>query len=224
MSVQQAGQPVPQAALEPMPAPRRLQQRRLRPLHAAAAVAVMIVGALGGGVAVMASSAQGEYLALARDVPFGQQLSGEDLVTVRIGGSPRLEPVPASDRDQVVGLHAAMPLVRGGLLVPAMLTGQPVPAGQHVVGITVRGDRLPTVRPVPGETVQLVATGTQEDASSVGTWRALVTAVSSGEEGLLSPGRSGVVTLDVAVPSAQAPAVARAAAAGELVIVRTGES
>jgi hypothetical protein len=78
------------------------------------------------------------------------------------------------------------------------------------------------VRPVPGETVQLVDTGTDTDAT-VGTWDALVTAVSSSDDGLLAPGRSGVVTLDVAVPASQAPAVARAAAAGELVVVRTGE-
>jgi hypothetical protein len=218
----QARQPVPQATLEPVPAPRRLRERRLRPLHAAAAVAVMILGALGGGVAVMASSASGEYLALARDVPFGQQLTGADLVTVRVGAPPGLDPVPASDRDEVTGLSAAMPLLRGSLLVPGMLTGQPVPAGQHVVGITVRADRLPTVRPEPGETVQLVATGTDTEAT-VGTWSALVTAISTSDDGLLAPGRSGVVTLDVAVPAAQAPAVARAAAAGELVVVRTGE-
>lgn len=218
----QARQQVPQARLEPVPAPRRLRERRLRPLHAAAAVAVMVLGALGGGVAVMAASASGEYLALARDVPFGQQLTGADLVTVRVGAPPGLDPVPAADRDEVTGLSAAMPLVRGALLTSGMLTGQPVPAGQHVVGITVRGDRLPTVRPVPGETVQLVATGTDTEAA-VDTWDALVTAVSTSDEGLLAPGRSGVVTLDVAVPATQAPAVARAAAAGELVVVRTGE-
>jgi hypothetical protein len=217
----QTGQ-VPQARLEPVPAPRRLRERRLRPLHAVAAVAVMVVGALGGGVAVMASAASGEYLAVARDVPFGEQLSDADLVTVRVDSPPGLDPVPASDRDEVTALYAAMPLVRGSLLVSGMLTGQPVPVGQHVVGITVRGDRLPTVRPVPGETVQLVDTGTDTDAT-VGTWNALVTAISTSEEGLLAPGRSGVVTLDVAVPAAQAPAVARAAAAGELVVVRTGE-
>jgi hypothetical protein len=220
----QTGQPVLWGTGEPVPAPRWLRERRLRPLHAAAAISVMLVGALGGGVAVTAASAQGEYLALARDVPFGEQLSGEDLVTVRIGSPPGLDPVSASDRDRVLGLHAAMPLVRGAFLVPAMLTGQPVPAGQYVVGITVDADRLPTVRPAAGETVLLVATGSQADAGDVGTWRALVTAVSTGEDGLLGSGRPGKVTLDCAVPVGQAPRVARAAAAGELVVVRTGES
>lgn len=218
----QTGQPMPHTTLEPMPAPRRLRERRLRPLHAAAAAAVMLVGALGAGVAVAAASAEGEYLALAREVSFGAQLSDADLVVVRIGAPPGVSPVPAADRDQVVQLYAAVPLVRGSLLVAGMLTADPVPAGQHVVGITVRADRLPTQRPGPGEAVLLVATGDRAEAGA-GTWRAVVTAVSTPEDGLLAPARSQTVTLDVAVPVGQAPEVARAAAAGELVVVRTGE-
>lgn len=221
MSVQ-TGHPMSPATLEPIPAPRRLRERRLRPLHAAAAVAVMVVGALGAGVAVAAASAEGEYLALARDVSFGEQLADADLAVVRIGAPPGVSPVPAADRDQVVQLHAAMPLVRGSLLVAGMLTADPVPAGHNVVGITVRADRLPTVRPEPGETVLLVATGDQAETGG-GTWQAVVTAVSTGEDSLLAPGRSQTVTLDVAVPVGQAPEVARAAAAGDLVVVRTGE-
>src|SRR5690554_4660138 len=126
----QTGQPVPLSSLGPVPALRRLRERRLRPLHAAVAVLVVIAGALGGGVAVMAASARGEYLALTRDVPFGARLTAGDLGTVRIGSPPGLEAVPAADRDDVIGLHAAMPLVRGSLLAAGMLTADPVPDGQ----------------------------------------------------------------------------------------------
>lgn len=217
----QADQPVQQVALDPIPAPRRLRQRRLRPLHAVAAVAVVIAGALGGAVAVSAASAGGQYLAVANDVPFGAELSAADLATVRIDTPPGVWPVPAADRDEVVGLHAAMPLVGGSLLVAGMLTAQPIPAGQHVVGIALDGDRVPAQRPAPGETVLLVATDT--DSSAAGTWQATVTEVSTFDDGLLGSGASGEVTLDVAVPAGVAPQVARAAAAGELVVVRTGQ-
>ncbi|MGH3680355.1 MAG: SAF domain-containing protein [Natronosporangium sp.] len=217
-----AGQAVPRVAGGPVPALRRLRQRRLRPAHVAAAVAVVIVGAVGGAVAVSAAAAGGQYLAVARDVSYGAELSGEDLATVRIDTPPGVMPVPAADRDQVVGLYAAMPLVRGSLLVAGMLTAEPIPAGQHVVGIALDDDRLPGQRPGAGETVLLVSTGSGSEGSVAASWRATVMRVSTAEEGLLGSGGSQV-TLDVAVPPTAAPQVARAAAAGELVVVRTGQ-
>jgi hypothetical protein len=219
--MRQSDQSVSQVVLEPVPAPRGLRQRRLRPLHAAAAVAVVIVGALGGAVAVSAAAASGQYLVLARDVSYGAQVSSEDLMTVRIDTPPGMSAVPAADRAEVVGLHAAMPLLRGSLLVAGMLTAEAIPAGQHVVGITLDGDRLPAQRPAPGETVLLVDIGQDTEGSITGTWRVTVTQVSTSQDGLLGSG--GEVTLDVAVPAGQAPQVARAAAAGELVVVRTGQ-
>jgi hypothetical protein len=142
-------------------------------------------------------------------------------MTVRIDTPPGMSAVPAADRAEVVGLHAAMPLLRGSLLVAGMLTAEAIPAGQHVVGITLDGDRLPAQRPAPGETVLLAYIGQDTEGSITGTWRVTVTQVSTSQDGLLGSG--GEVTLDVAVPAGQAPQVARAAAAGELVVVRTGQ-
>jgi hypothetical protein len=208
----------------PVPAPATVGQRRLRLGHAAAGVAMVALGALSSVWLVIAASPQGQYLAVARDVEFAQQITAADLVTVRINDPAGLAPVAAADRDRVVGAYAAVPLRAGGLLTAAQLTADAIPGpGQHVVGVSLQGDRLPAHRPTPGQRVLLVATGGGEvDATAAPTWPALVIGVSGGGGGLLQGGRSETFTVDVAVPAGVGPAVARAAAAEQLVVVLDG--
>jgi hypothetical protein len=205
----------------------------MRAGHLALAIALIVVGALGTAALVTAVAADGEYVALGRDVDYGAQLRAEDLVTVRMSTTPGLHPVAASDLDRVVGAYATMPLAAGTLLTPAQVTAEPVPGpGQHVVGITVRGDRLPAQRLRPGDPVLLVATSDRSSNSGDGgdavdhrprTWHATVTAVAGGDGGgFLGGGGSGSVTLDVAVPASDGPTVATLAAANRLVVVLAG--
>lgn len=207
----------------PVDAPRGPRERQLRTLHVVFAVGLMLLGALGSAALVMRASAEGEYLALASDVDYAARLERADLIVVQLGTPSGLRPVPAGDLAEVVGAYAAAPLHAGTLLTSGMLTADPVPGpGQHVVGITVRGDRLPAQRPRPGDAVLLVSTTSeQEGAPATRTWAARVTAVSAPAGGLLQPGRSDFVTLDVLVSVAEGPAVAQAAAANQLVVIRT---
>jgi hypothetical protein len=214
----------------PVAAPRGLQERRFPALHALLASGLIVAGALGSSALVTAASAEGEYLAVARDLDYAAQLSHADLLMVRVDAPPGLQPVPAGEVSRVVGGYAAAPLVAGTLLTARMVTADPVPGpGEHVVGVTVPGDRLPAQRPRPGDTVLLVST-TAADPSVPGTtaapgarsWSATVTAVSAAGGGLLQPGGgSDVVTLDVVVAVTDGPQVARAAAANQLVVIRT---
>lgn len=208
----------------PVAAPAGPWQRRLRRGHAAAGVAMIALGALSGVWLVPAASGQGEYLALARDVAFAQRISAADLATVRLDNPPGLAPVAAADRDRVVGTYAAVPLKARSLLTAAQLTADPIPRpGQHVVGVTLQGDRLPAHRPTPGDRVLLVATGGDQVDGSAATWQATVIGVSGGDGGgFLQGGQVEAITVDVTVPAVQGPAVARAAAAEQLVVVLDG--
>jgi len=204
------------------------RERRVRFGHAALAVALMVVGALGTATLVGAASADGEYLALGRDVDYGVRLTEADLVTVRLTRAPGIDPVPAAELHRVVGAYTTMRLARGSLLTPAQITTDPVPGpGQHVVGIILGGDRLPARHPRPGDPVLLVATpdrsATAADAGPPRTWRATVTAVAGdGSSGFLGASGSRAVTVDVAVPAADAPLVATLAAADRIVLVLAG--
>jgi hypothetical protein len=208
----------------PVAAPRWPRERRLRFGHLAAATALIVVGALGTAALVTAASAEDVYLAVSQDVDHGTVLTDEHLVDVRLGNPPELRPVPASERHRVVGAHATMPLAAGTLLTAAHVTADPIPGpGQHVVGITLRGERLPAQQPRPGDSVLLVATAERGGGdASLPTWSATVTRVAGHGGGLLEGSSGRSITLDVAVPAHHGPEIARLAAANRLVVVLDG--
>lgn len=218
------------ATPQPIAAPPGPRERRLRAGHLALAIALIVVGALGTTALVATVAADGEYLALSRDVDYGAQLTADDFVAVQMSAAPGLDPVAASDLDRVVGAYTTMPLAAGTLLTPAQVTAEPVPGpGQNVVGITVRGDRLPAQPLRPGDPILLVAiaerSGSGGELPSGGpqTWDATVTAVAGADStGFLGGGGSGSVTLDVAVPAADGPTIATLAAGNRLVVVLAG--
>jgi hypothetical protein len=214
---------------QPVAAPLGPRERRLRAGHLALAVALIVLGALGTTALVAAVAADGEYLALSRDVDFGTQLRAEDFVTVQISNAPGLDPIAASELDRIVGAYATMPLAAGTLLTPAQVTADPIPGpGQNIVGITLRGDRLPARRPRPGDPILLVTIaerggGAEQVTARPQTWQATVTAVAGADSSsFLGGGGGGSVTLDVAVPAADGPTVATLAAANRLVVVLAG--
>lgn len=210
----------------PAPAPAGPRERRIRFGHLALAIALIVVGALGTTTLVALVAADGEYLALARDVDYGTRIGEADLVTVQLSNSPGISPVPASQIDRVVGNYATMPLAAGTLLTEAHVTGTPQPGeGEVRIGITLRGDRLPAQQVLAGQLVLLVETGGREGGSaddepapSPQTWEAVV--VGAGGDGsgpgLLGGGGARSATLDVIVPVRDAPAIAALAADNNL--------
>src|SRR5690606_40500418 len=98
----------------------------------------IVLAALGSATLFRAVGPSQEYLALARDVPVGAQVTAADLRVVRLNASPGLTPVPVSEVDQVIGRYAAVPLVAGSLLTPQQLTAEPVPGpGEQLVAVTI---------------------------------------------------------------------------------------
>lgn len=225
--------PLPANAVPVAAAPPGPRERRVRFGHLALAIALVVVGALGTAALVATASADGEYLAVARDVGYGAQLTQADLVTVRISNPPGVDPVPANRINRVVGNYATMPLAAGTLLTAAHVTDadhREPGAGEMRIGITLPGDRLPG-RPVqPGHRIQLVETGPVEEpqAPPPRTWEAIVVDVSGSGSGsgiLGGGGRTQETTLDVIVPVGDGPAIAALAAADELVVaVLAGQS
>src|SRR3954449_7729074 len=89
-----------------LPPPRR----RRRPALLALAVTMVILGALGATYLATSLGQTSPVIAVAREVPWVQTLTGADLVEVRISANPALQPIPYGDRDQVIGLVAATTL------------------------------------------------------------------------------------------------------------------
>ena len=198
-----------------LPPPRR----RRRPALLALAVAMVVLGALGAAYLATSLGQTSPVIAIAREVPWGQQITAADLVQARVAGDPALAPIPYGERDQVIGMVAATTQTPGSLLTREALTEQSLPPpGQQLVGVGVSAVQLPATSLRPGDDVLLVpvassgGAGTSDAAETSGTVEATV--VRSG-----SPGTDGLRVVDVLVDGADGPDVAARAAAGLVAIV-----
>lgn len=202
--------------------PRALRARRRRPAVLALSVALIAAGGLGGAALYTATGQRISVLALARDVPSGQQLVASDLTVARIAGDPALRPVDAADLDRAVGRRAATDLKRGSLLTTSDVTDDPVvQPGQQIVGVAAKHTQLPATALKPGRQVIVVATPdtTQQggDGAAAGTTRpqtlnATVVTVGGADT-------DGTVVVDMAVNPSQGPRLAEIVASGHFVVI-----
>lgn len=211
------------AAIGPADAPRRVRQRHIRRGWVGVGVLAIVLAALGSATLFRAIGPSQAYLALARDVPVGAQLTSEDLRVVRLNSSPGLSPVPERDVAEVIGAYAAVPLVAGSLLSPAHLTDEPVPGpGEQLVAIGLSPERLPSNDLRPGQPVLLVATDRQlareDDSNAVPrTFSARVHEIRD------TGGRSSDVVVSLLVSERDGAVVANLAAEGRLTLVLVAE-
>jgi hypothetical protein len=213
------GMPAPVTA--PLP---RLPRRRRWGLFALGVVLVALCAVVAYLLVVTAGVTR-PYLAVAHDVPYGTTISAGDLTVVNVNPAAGLSPIPASDRDKVLGKHAAADLFAGTLLTRAQLADKAIPApGQQLVGVELKPGQLPARALRPGDAVILVVvppTGLAgvPDTQSGGTARPAT--IPATVAGAAPPQTNGNVRVDVAVSQSDGPTVASMAAAGRLVIVLT---
>ena len=95
-------------------------------------------------------------LAIGQPVAKGQVIERGDLVSTSVSGVGGA--IPVGDLDTVVGQTAAVDLVAGQILTPAMFAGTPVPGeGQSVVGLALDPTRVPGAGLEPGDQVDVIA-------------------------------------------------------------------
>lgn len=217
MSSITAPPPVADPYSGPAEAPRLVRQRRIRRGWVGIGVLAIVLAALGSATLFRAIGPSQEYLALARDVPVGAQVTASDLRVVRLNASPGLSPVPLSEVDQVIGRYAAVPLVAGSLLTPEQLTAEPVPGpGEQLVAVTISRDRVPGGSLRAGDPILLVATGgsgSGSDDEPPRTFPARVHDVRS------ATGRGSDLVVSLLVDQRDGATIASLAASGRVAIV-----
>lgn len=174
----------------------------------------LMLAALGGlVVAWMVSAAGGrsDVLVLARDVPYGQVITFDDLAVTAVAVDPLVATVPAGERSTIVGRVAATNLVAGALLAESQLTADAPPGpGEVLVPMPVRSDRLPAGGLRAGDRVLVVdAPSVGADPSQVSPATFDATVVRVGQ-----PDLNEVVVVDVAAAEADGPSLATRAATG----------
>ncbi|WFE33135.1 SAF domain-containing protein [Micromonospora sp. WMMD975] len=171
----------------PVAPPKVVRQRRIRPGLLGLAILLIAVGGLGAAFAVTSVRSTGTYLAVARPVEVGQQITADDLVPVQLSGGRELRPVPADRMKDLLGLRAAVRLTPGTLLTTTHLTDAPLLGpGQQQIALGLAADQVPARKLHPGDKVLLVST---PDSSS------------SGAEATRGGTRFEATVIDTAVPA-----------------------
>lgn len=164
------------------------------------------------------------YLVASHDLEVGHRITSGDLAYAR-SDLPRFAAARAFRRPgQLVGAVVLGPVGRGELLQQsAILRRGSAPVGREI-SFSVDANRAVDGQLQPGEYVDVLTTyGTGADAYTVVVVRGgRVIEVSTPKSGL-SDNRSQVITLSVATPD-QALALAHAASAGVVTLVRSAES
>lgn len=177
--------------------------------------------------ALSRAAARIEVVAAARPVELGVEIVPDDLTVVAVAAADGVTGlVPADSLDELVGRVASVPINAGSLIVTGMWTdGAEVGPGENTVGALVRPGRLPERLAV--DSTALAVSIDETDAAT-----AAPTPASPLEQPRQSPARpvptrivavtrldTGETNLVLAVPAADAPAVARLAATDRLVLI-----
>ena len=209
-------------------APQVRQRRPLLALSSALLVALCV--AVFASVYLRAGH-QVSVIAVARSVPEGQTLTGNDLTIVRMSIAPGVLAIPATAVDSVMGRRVAVPVESGTLLTPGDLAhGSYVPPGDAVVGVALKQGQLPATGVAPGQYVDVVMTGSPGSPFTVsptgggpGTILAPGVLVSAVTQPSASSG-SDIEVVSLVMSRALAPIIASASAANQaaLVVIASG--
>jgi hypothetical protein len=98
-------------------------------------------------------------LAAATSIAAGQQIQREHLAVVRVSTDPGLTPIPASQRDEIVGQVATVDILPGTLLVDdAVGRDSGLAPNAAVIAVALPPERLPAPDLETGDTVLVLRT------------------------------------------------------------------
>lgn len=201
--------------------------RRRNTSAALAAVLCIAGGALAGVITFKAGSGRQSVLAASQNLSAGHILTASDLRVVDVSTDGGLNLVLSGAEASILGRPVAVAVASGAPVVQSDL-GSPAAAGpgQAVVGVLCKAGQFPPSL-APGDTVEIIDTGAGAATGTSGPTSA--SAASSAPVGLLTATVLGVdaptdtatvgMVVSLRVSTADAPSVARAAAAGRISLV-----
>lgn len=203
---------------------RRLVRQR-RPGWIAGGLMLVAVAVLTNVYLFRSSSDRVSVVRLARDVPVGQQLVRADVAIAWVALDTPVATVPGRQLAQVVGKRAAIGLYKGTLLAATQLTALASPArGQALVPVPLKSSAMPPGL-APGWCVRVVFTSgvpSKGAASDTGSASAPVSAaddVLAVVDQVSEPDADGLATVSLLTSETDSSAVARQAAAEQVVLV-----
>ena len=183
----------------------------------AAAVICVLLGGLILMYAVPAYSKRHTVIVVARPVQVGTAITAADLTTASITSDPALTPIPANDQAGILGKLAMVTLRPGTLLTRTDVgTSDGFVSGQVLVPLGLKPEQFPGRGLAAGDHVLVVAMqvgGAAPPAASTGDIRATVADVGANDPS------SDQTVVDLRVPAADGPTVARLGATGNVIVL-----
>ncbi|MGI5262503.1 SAF domain-containing protein [Streptomyces angustmyceticus] len=205
----------PETPIGAGPVPRRRKRSML-----VLGVLVTLVGVLGTSMLVRSAGDRADVLAVARDVPAGQEITAEDLTTAALPDDPALQPVKASEKSSVIGRRATAPLHPGELLTDAQVHGgKTLPTGQELVAVEVQRGAAPVDALAAGDKVKIVSTPDKDEPASNSKSQTAPDEIAARIVKVGAPNASGAVVVQVSVASTDGSLLAARAATGRVAIV-----
>jgi Flp pilus assembly protein CpaB len=205
----------------------RTYQRR--PWQIGLGVALVLVCAAVAGALFDSSAQRVPIVVAAKSLPAGTVLTPGDLATASIPASGDITAMSATGSAALVGQQLDTPVYAGQVMVRQMLSTTPqLGAGEQVVGMLLKGDQMPSVPLVAGETVEVIAVPQSGQGSTIGgtIGSALVDRATVFAVGPAPPNQSQYeASVSLEVPSSDAASVTAYAAADQigLSLVRAGQ-
>jgi Flp pilus assembly protein CpaB len=213
--------------LMPPPGPELRRKERRRFGLIAGAVVLVLAAGLAVGLAVVRAGGKVSVIVMARPVPVGHTIDAADLTTAQMAG----DSIPAyagNHMNEVIGKVAAVGLVKGEVLNPAMVsTRVATPPGYVVAGALLKAGQLPAGGVSAGDKVTVILlTGTSSGASSNAASGAapsvLETDVTVTDSAEAADGSGTVVSL--LIPRTDAAQLAQANSAGLVALAQVPSS
>ena len=200
-------------AASPLVPPPKL---RRRPALIVAALVAICLGALFAAWAWTATTNTQEVLVARATIERGAVIKADDLARVRVSADPALQPVPASQFNQVVGQRAAYDVAAGAMLTPESFSQGVVPdADNSIVGVALTPAQAPGLDLATGDRVRVVVTPPEGAEMPEGVPQFSEATVA----GVRTSGETGQLIVDLLVPHADAAVLAARAATGNVALV-----
>ncbi|NGO42819.1 hypothetical protein [Streptomyces ureilyticus] len=219
--------PAQPAMGERLPAP----PRERKPALAALAVLLILVGALGATMLVLRAGDRIEVIQVTKTIQAGEPVTDNNITSVLVAEDSAIRYVRWEQRETLKTLKAKSPIYKGTVVIGDMFAKKAsLPAGKASVGLALKEGQYPA-NIKPGDVVAAyraskTSTGSNSDNSSSGGTatgtdtllvdNARVNTKSSGDDATISTGNISVTVL---VDQDDVPALAQAAAAGEVAVV-----
>jgi hypothetical protein len=208
------------------PAGNRLPvTRERRPALAALAVILILLGAAGSALIALRSGEREGYLTVSKSIQPGEQLTRGDFGRGQIAGDTG-DLIKASRLSEFVGTYARTRLYKSQYLTEDMLTKTAeVPAKGALVGVSLENGRVPSDGLEVDDVVRVIrvpASSTDGTTPEVLVGAAIVTDVEStgGNNDKTTVNTTQITNATVLVPTDKSTAVAAAAAAKTLVLIK----